>query len=106
MPWAPRQGEPVNRLKPKDIRQQVETVAKRFLRPTRAKQRHEVLVTHGNLIRGLVRLALGDRLSGWQLFGTLQCGITILVLRSKPLKTYLISYNDVGHLPKLMQTAL
>jgi broad specificity phosphatase PhoE len=74
-----------------------------FHAPKGERCRAELIVTHGNLIRYLIRLALGDKVSAWWKMSTNHCGLTVIVIRSDGLIS-LLHYNDVGHLPPLLQT--
>jgi broad specificity phosphatase PhoE len=86
-------------------RQQMNGALRKFFVEAAGKSdRHELLVTHGNLIRCLIRRLLHDSFGGWVNWGTHQCGITTIVIPAAPAKPRLIGYNDVGHLPKKMQT--
>lgn len=88
-------------------RKRMNAALKKFFTATRGKaEQHELLVMHGNLIRCLIRCLLKDSFNGWVDWGTHQCGITTLVIRTAPAKARLVGYNDVGHLPKSMQTVL
>ncbi len=110
-PPLPR-SMPRSRNIPKELswklgRIQVDAACKRLLVPARGREkRHEVFVTHGNFIRYLIRRLLHDAPMNWVYYGTTQCGISTLVIRPKPSKPCLLCYNDVGHLPKAMQTGI
>jgi serine/threonine-protein phosphatase PGAM5 len=69
----------------------------RFVRPTREKQRIEILVTHGNLIRYFACRVLGIEPEAWSRLGFSHCGIT--ELRIAPKQVRIICYNETGHLP-------
>ncbi len=89
------------------FQRQAAALERKFLRSARANAgRTELLVAHGNLIRYLVRLALGDRPHQWLQLGTSNCGITVLAIGPKPEQCCLIGYNDLGHLPLSMQTMM
>lgn len=81
-------------------------VKKFFTAPRGRRTRTDLIVAHGNLIRYLIRLALGEPLHRWGYFATHNAGISILVIRQKPSPNYLVSYNDIGHLPRAMQTMM
>lgn len=90
-----------------DLRAATPILVKRFLSAPRGKRtRCELIVTHGNLIRYLVRMALEEPVERWAYFATHHCGVTVIVIRQKPSSNYLVSYNDVGHLPNPMQTMM
>jgi broad specificity phosphatase PhoE len=91
-------------LQRKLLRTALDTLVPRFLSaPKGNRNKLELIVAHGNLIRYLVRLAMGDKTSEWWRMGTSNCGITILAIRQDG-PNALYQYNDVGHLPKSMQT--
>jgi broad specificity phosphatase PhoE len=86
-------------------RTQTQALMKRFFKPVRGKEpRYELLVAHGNLIRYLTRMAVGDKPERWLQLGTMNCGITILSIGKTTFDSYLLRYNDIGHLPFSMQT--
>jgi probable phosphoglycerate mutase len=76
---------------------QASTAFSRYLRPAR-QDRHEIIVTHGNMIRSLVSRVLGGSPDLWLRMRTLNCGITEVAVESDG-RMWLVSYNDVGHLP-------
>ena len=91
-------------VNPEQIRRVTATLQRRFLGVPRGRQqRTHLLVAHGNLIRYLVRLALGEPLGYWLHLGTSNCGVTVLHLVGDG-RGVLVSYNDVGHLPAKLQT--
>ena len=75
----------------------------RYFRPARGRDRIEALICHGNIIRYLLRKALDDSAHKWVRSETSHCGISAVVI--SPDGTIRIgSINDVGHLPRTMQT--
>jgi serine/threonine-protein phosphatase PGAM5 len=79
----------------------------RFFKPVRSKTPvYELFVAHGNLIRYLTRMAVGDKPEGWLRLGTMNCGITVLAIGKSPDDSFLLRYNDIGHLPFKMQTGM
>ena len=75
----------------------------RFFRATRGPDRCEVFVCHGNIIRYLVRKAIGDAPGGWWRAWVMHCSLSVVVIRRDG-STRLMALNDVGHLPRKMQT--
>ena len=69
-----------------------------YLRPAKKQDRHEIIVTHGNVIRYLVSKVLSGSPDSWLRMRTLNCGITEVAVDSDG-RMWLVSYNDVGHLP-------
>ncbi len=86
---------------PRDVlkksRQQADAAFETYFGPTRGKDKHEVLVCHGNLIRYLVCRVLDIPKKTWMDMGTRHCGITEVRIRPGG-SMAVISYNDVGHL--------
>jgi broad specificity phosphatase PhoE len=83
---------------------QAEAAFVRYLCPTRHDDKTEVIVSHGNLIRYLASRVLGGAPDSWLRMRTLNCGITEIVIESDG-RMWLVSYNDVGHLPAEFVTA-
>lgn len=106
-PLPKRPGQkPRPRKELAEVRAVTARLTKKFFSAPRGKQnRVELIVAHGNLIRYLVRLAMGDTAIDWWKLGTSNCGVTLLSIQSKG-STYLIHYNDIGHLPPSMQTMM
>jgi broad specificity phosphatase PhoE len=77
---------------------QAATAFSRYLRPAMRHDRYEIIVTHGNMIRSLVSRVLGGSSDTWLRMRTLNCGITEVAVQSDG-RMWLVSYNDVGHLP-------
>jgi broad specificity phosphatase PhoE len=89
-----------------DSKEQVDTAFTRFFKPTRSKtDRHEVLVCHGNVIRYLLCRVMEVDLTAWGNMRIYHCGIS-RVLIDYDHAMYLISYNDVGHLPPHLWTEM
>ncbi|MCO1579657.1 histidine phosphatase family protein [Crossiella sp. SN42] len=60
--------------------------------------RRELVVTHGNLIRHFVAVAMGAPEHAWLNLADYNCGLTVLLYRpGRP--AVVVAYNDVGHLP-------
>ena len=74
------------------------TAFAKYLRPTRSSDKIEIIVSHGNLIRYLAARVLGGLTDTWFRMRTLNCGVTEIVIESNE-QRWLVSYNDVGHLP-------
>jgi len=68
-----------------------------YFRRTRGKDRHEVLVTHGNLIRYLACRAMHVDPLAWVNLRSANCGITRVLVEPDG-TVALLSYNDVTHL--------
>lgn len=68
------------------------------------KNRVELVVCHGNIIRYFICKALGVHSEAWTRFDIKQCGISEIELDSEYKTIKIISHNDVGHIPIKMQT--
>lgn len=91
---------------PDELQKQAARSAKAFehyFKPTRGTDKHEILVTHGNLIRYFVCRALRVDPSAWLHMDCHNCGITRVRI-SEFGDTFLIGYNDIGHLPPRFRT--
>jgi len=86
-------------------RARMERAFARYFRPTRGKDRIEVVVFHGNILRYLMRRAMGDSAHKWSRLEVMHCGISIVDVRGDG-ATRILALNDVGHLPFSMQTFL
>jgi len=86
-------------------RQRMDAAFERFFRPTRGRDRHDVLVCHGNIIRYLLRKALGDSANKWWRVETHHCGLSTVTVDGDGAMR-LIALNDIGHLPRPMHTLM
>jgi serine/threonine-protein phosphatase PGAM5 len=84
-------------------RQRMDRAFDRFVRAGR-KPRMELVVAHGNIIRYLIRRALGDAADRWWQLDAFQCGLSVLRVGRE--RCALMAFNDVGHLPLRMLTYL
>jgi serine/threonine-protein phosphatase PGAM5 len=83
-------------------RAQLERLFAEWLRPAE-KERHDLLVAHGNVIRYLVTRALGVDPTAWLEMSIGNTSLT--VIRVEPDGRFkVISVGDVGHLPASLQT--
>jgi len=74
----------------------------KYMRPAEQRDEIEIVVSHGNLIRYLIARALGQA-DRWIRFRTLNCGISEVHVESDG-EIWVVSYNDVGHLPAHLVT--
>ena len=74
-----------------------------FVRPTRQRQRIEIVVSHGNLIRYFACRVLGIDPESWSRLGTSHCGITQLCIGPQK-SVRVVCYNETGHLPTRLRT--
>ena len=75
----------------------VDRIAARWLRPSN-RERHQMLVCHGNVIRAIVTRIIGNDIDRWMRFGTLNCGLTRVVCWSDG-RISVWSYNETAYLP-------
>jgi serine/threonine-protein phosphatase PGAM5 len=73
-----------------------------FTRPRR-KERREVLVCHGNIIRYFICRALGIPPETWGRLNSHNCSISAVAIYPDGFMM-VESYNDVGHLPERLLT--
>lgn len=97
-------GTPLTRQDSRELKAITASLKAKFLTaPKGNRTRVDLVVAHGNLIRHLVCLAMRVPTKGWYRLGTNNCGLTVLVVNDSG-PNFFIRYNDVGHLPKSMQT--
>jgi serine/threonine-protein phosphatase PGAM5 len=78
----------------------------RHFKPPRSGQREELLVAHANIIRYLVSRAMGDSVVKWGTYNPHAGHLTVIAVGPMPGRAMLMSFNDVGHLPRKMHTFL
>jgi len=86
-------------------RKQAEKAFVRYFKRARGKDKHEILVSHGNLIRYFVCRVLQIRPEAWGSMDMGNCGISKVLTKSDGWMI-LVSHNDVGHLPHRLITSL
>jgi serine/threonine-protein phosphatase PGAM5 len=84
-------------------REQAEEAYERYFKPARGKDKHEILVCHGNLMRYFVCRALGVEPEAWGKMGVFNCGISQVAVSHR--STGVVCHNDSGHLPEDKRTA-
>jgi serine/threonine-protein phosphatase PGAM5 len=102
--WLP--GLPFMSVPPEILRagekQAADSFAKYFL-PARDRDEIEIIVSHGNLIRYLVARILGRPEEIWMRMHTMNCGISEVHVEADR-QMWVVSYNDVGHIPPQLVT--
>ncbi len=91
---------------PDQLKTQAERSEKAFehyFKSTKGTDKHEILVAHGNLIRYFVCRTLRVDAGAWLRMDCHNCGITCVRVNEMG-DTFLISYNDTGHLPPKLRT--
>jgi len=66
---------------------------------SRARETHEIIVCHGNVIRYFVTRALGIDANGWVNMRCSQASVTRIVVSSDTPRFVLEALNDLSHLP-------
>ena len=79
-------------------KKQAEKAFDKYFKRAQGKDKREIVVGHGNLIRSIVGQCLGQSWTVWKQMGTSHCGITRFEVRPDGRKVT-CSYNDTGHLP-------
>ncbi|MDX1994789.1 MAG: histidine phosphatase family protein [bacterium] len=83
---------------------QFEDAFQHFFRPPlNGANVHDLIVCHGNIIRYFVTAALKLPGESWTSLMINNCGITRILVDSDG-EMFLMSYNDIGHLPLDMRT--
>jgi serine/threonine-protein phosphatase PGAM5 len=86
-------------------KKQAEKAFDRYFRRARGNDKHEILVTHGNLIRYLVCRVLEIQPEAWGKMDMCNCGISEILIKPDG-RMVLVSHNDVGHLPTHLTTGV
>jgi serine/threonine-protein phosphatase PGAM5 len=100
---ALRKRHPVPSEVMKRGKDQADRAYRRYFRRAAGRDRWELLVCHGNLIRYLVCRALALGSYAWCSLGSAHCGITVIRILTSG-EIVLESYNDTGHLPARLRT--
>jgi serine/threonine-protein phosphatase PGAM5 len=74
-----------------------------FIPPQDEKDRHDIIVCHGNVIRYFVAKVLNVDTMAWLQMTIGNCSLTIVKIRPDG-SMKLVSFNDLGHIPPNMQT--
>lgn len=101
-----RRPEIMAHEKPKDLAAcaaQLDRVFARFFKPATGKERTELLVCHGDVIRYLVTRALGVDTKAWLEMSVSNASITKIRVEADG-RFKVISVGDVGYLPPAMIT--
>ena len=84
---------------------QLDAAFSQFFTPSPDRDRHDILVCHGNVTRYLVTRALGVDTHSWLGMSVGNCGITtIRIAPDGAIKV--LGVGDVGHIPPNLQTGL
>ena len=82
-----------------NCRERLDRQFDRSFKATRAQERYEILVCHGNVIRYFVTRALGVDANSWVSMRCFQASVTRVVVSSGTRRFVLESLNDLSHLP-------
>jgi serine/threonine-protein phosphatase PGAM5 len=82
---------------------QLERLEQRLFRPAYGRERHDLVVAHGNLIRSLVVAALDVDPLSWLVMSIGHASVTVIRIEPGG-EPRLIAVGDVGHLPPNLQT--
>lgn len=85
--------------------EKLEEAFTKYFTPSPEKDRHDIIVCHGNVIRYFVTKVLGVDTMSWLRMSIGNCSLTIV--RIKPDGSMkLLAYADVGHIPPNLQTGI
>jgi broad specificity phosphatase PhoE len=85
----------------KEGAQRIERIIQRFFRQCRG-QRHEIMVSHGNLIRALVLRVSAGRAEGWYRLTADHASVTTFLVGERGIEV--VGVNALGHLPAQLRT--
>ncbi len=83
-------------------RARMDRAYERLVRPCRGRDRHEVVVCHGNIIRYLIMRTLDVHPATWFRIDTLLCSVSLLRVSRRD-GARVSSINDVSHLPEALR---
>ena len=81
---------------------QAEEAYERYFKRARGKDKHEIVVCHGNLMRYFVSCVLEVEPETWGKMGIFNCGISQVKISHR--WTGVVCHNDSGHLPEDKRT--
>jgi serine/threonine-protein phosphatase PGAM5 len=82
-----------------------ENAFERYFKRARGRDKHEIIVCHGNLLRYFVCRVLQVEPEAWAKMDICNCGISEILVKPDG-RVFLVSHNDVGHLPYRLTTCL
>lgn len=85
-------------------KQRAELAFKKYFKPAKRSDRHDVIVCHGNLIRYFVVLVLKAEPDSWMRMDLCNCGITQVMIQPEG-DMAILCHNDWSHLPKELRTS-
>jgi serine/threonine-protein phosphatase PGAM5 len=84
---------------------QLEKAYTEFFTPSPERDRHEIVVCHGNVIRYLVTKALGVDTMAWLGMSVGNCSLTVIRIDADG-RNKVLMVGDLGHIPPNLQTGL
>ncbi len=94
-----------SRLKPIEfaaMKRSADAAFRKIFAPAHEEDRHELVVSHGNILRHLLVRALDLPLDSWTRFDLLNCSVSVVVVERG--RIWAAGVGDVGHLPPRLQT--
>ena len=88
-----------------DKERMTQAYAKFFVPNKKKESKHEALICHGNIIRYFMCRALGVPIEAWTKFEIYECSLTIIKIKEDG-KSTVISFGDIGHIPREKRTVL
>jgi len=86
-----------------DCKIRLDKAFSKFFRPSPDKDRNDIIVCHGNVIRYFVTRVLGVEYKSWLRMAIYNCSLTVVrIYPDGAMK--LVSFNDIGHIPPNLQT--
>ena len=101
----PRVAADITVEKLAQYREQAERAFDRYFKCARGKDKNEILVCHGAIIRYFVCRVLQLQPDAWVDMDMSNCGISVVQIKPDG-RMVLVSHNDVGHLPRRLRTSL
>jgi broad specificity phosphatase PhoE len=102
-PWVGLWGEDTTIKEIEEGFAQAQAAWEKYFIPARGKDRNDIIVCHGNLMRYFVMRALQVPAEAWNNTDLYNCCINEIVIKNDG-KIMLLSHNDNGHLPDEMKT--
>ena len=102
-PWVGLWNDDISEREIDEGFDQARQAWQKYFIPARGKDRHDVIVCHGNILRYFVMRALIVPPEAWRNTDIYNCGISEIVIESDG-RIMLLSHNDNGHLPPEMKT--
>ena len=103
VPWVGLWATDVNLKEIEEGFEQARLAWQKYFIPARGKDRNDIIVCHGNIMRYFVMRALLVPPEAWANTDIYNCGISEIVIESDG-RIMLLSHNDNGHLPPEMKT--